>query len=320
MPKTKTALVAGGAGFIGSNLCRKLLNEGYRVICVDNFYSGKKENIDVLLSNENFIFIEDDVAEPFNVSEKLDEVYNLACPASPKFYQKDPVYTLKTNVVGTMNLLELARKNDAVFFQASTSEIYGNPAEHPQKENYFGNVNPVGLRSCYDEGKRAAECLCFDYNRMFGTKIKVARIFNCYGQYMRKDDGRIICTFINQALRGKPLLVFGDGNQTRSLCHIDDLLDGISKLMASSDDFMGPVNLGNPEEKTVNEIAQLIIEVTGRCAKIEYFTLPKDEPLRRKPNISLAKEILAFEPKIDLKTGITKMIEFIKTDGDLWTL
>lgn len=211
-----------------------------------------------------------------------------------------------------MNLLDLSNKNNAIFFQASTSEIYGNPLEHPQKENYFGNVNSIGIRSCYDEGKRAAECLCFDYNRMFGTKIKVARIFNCYGQYMRKDDGRIICTFINQALCGKPLSVFGDGSQTRSLCYIDDLLDGISKLMLSNDDFIGPVNLGNSEEKTINEIAQLVIELTGSRSKIEYFPLPKDEPLRRKPDISLAKKVLSFEPKIDLKTGITKMLANFK--------
>ncbi|WP_024470403.1 UDP-glucuronic acid decarboxylase family protein, partial [Treponema pedis] len=298
---------AGGAGFIGSNLCEFLLNKGNHIICVDNFYSGKKENIEHLIKNKNFEFVFHDILKPIN--KYADIIINLACPASPKFYQKDPIYTFKTNIIGSINLLDLAKKNNAIIFQASTSEIYGNALSNPQSENYWGNVNPNGIRSCYDEGKRGAESLFFDYNRQFGTKIKIARIFNCYGHNLRSDDGRVVCTFINQALRGDNLTVFGDGTQTRSLCYIDDLIQGIVKLLETDKKITGPVNLGNPEEMNIKAIAELIITLTESSSKIEYLPLPQDDPINRKPDISYAKNILDWEPKINIKEGFIKTIQ-----------
>lgn len=306
----KVILVTGGAGFIGSNLCKRLISENHKVICIDNLYSGLKKNIEPLLSNSNFTFIEHDIIFPLdNLNLKCDEIFNLACPASPKFYQKDPIFTLKTNVIGVMNMLDFARKNNAIILQASTSEVYGNPTQTPQKENYFGNVNPNGIRSCYDEGKRVAECLCFDYHRIYGTKIKIARIFNCYGPNMRIDDGRVISTFINQALTEKNITIFGDGKQTRSFCYIDDLMDGLEKLITSKTEIIGPVNLGNPQEICIKQTAEIIKKLTNSKSSFEYLPLPQDDPLSRNPDISYAKKIINFNPKINLETGLLKTIK-----------
>lgn len=304
------ALVTGGAGFIGSNLCRRLLKLNYEVICLDNFYSGKYENIEELLPNEKFKLIEHDVREPFDI--KCDIIFNLACPASPPFYQKGPIYTSETNYLGMSNVLKCALKYNAKVLQASTSEVYGNPDEnhHPQKEDYWGNVNPNGIRSCYDEGKRIAEELCIDYNMQYGLRTYIVRIFNTYGPYMRIDDGRVVTNFISQALSNKDLTIYGTGMQTRSMQYIDDLIDGILLLVDS--DYHYPVNIGNPTEYSVNEIADIILaEVNGASKKV-FKDLPKDDPERRKPDITLARKILNWEPKIDFRSGLSKTTNYFK--------
>jgi len=306
----KKILVTGGAGFIGSHLCERLLNDGHEVLCVDNFYTGSKENIKHLLRNPYFEIIRHDICFPLYV--EVDEIYNLACPASPVHYQFDPVQTTKTSVHGSINMLDLAKRVKAKILQASTSEVYGDPTVHPQSETYWGNVNPIGPRACYDEGKRCAETLFFDYWRQHKLKIKVARIFNTYGPRMRPDDGRVISNFIVQALKGDDITVYGDGSQTRSFCYIDDLIDGLIKLMNSPDDFTGPVNLGNPIEVTILELAQKIIELTGSKSKITFKPLPADDPKKRQPDITLAKEKLNWQPKVSLEEGLKKTIEYFK--------
>jgi len=306
----KKILVTGGAGFIGSHLCEKLLNDGHEVLCVDNFYTGSKENIKHLLNNPYFEIIRHDICFPLYV--EVDEIYNLACPASPIHYQFDPVQTTKTSVHGSINMLGLAKRVKAKILQASTSEVYGDPTVHPQPETYWGNVNPIGPRACYDEGKRCAETLFFDYWRQHKLKIKVARIFNTYGPRMRPDDGRVVSNFIIQALKGNDITVYGDGSQTRSFCYIDDLIEGLIKLMNSPDDFTGPVNLGNPIEVTILELAQKIIELTGSKSKIIFKPLPADDPQRRQPDITLAKEKLNWQPKVSLEEGLKKTIEYFK--------
>lgn len=308
----RQVLVTGGAGFLGSNLCERLINEGASVICVDNLYTGSMDNISHLLDHPQFMFVNHNIIEYYDPGVALDEIYNLACPASPPHYQKDPMFTLFTNVSGMDNLLKLALKNNAKIFQSSTSEVYGDPLEHPQKETYWGNVNPDGIRSCYDEGKRCAETLCFDYYRMFGVKIKVARIFNTYGPRMDKKDGRVVSNFIVQALAGIPITLYGDGRQTRSFCYVEDLLDGIDALMKSDDSFTGPVNLGRPVEFTMLELAQIIIDLTGSKSEIVFLPLPKDDPKQRLPDITLAKTTLGWEPKISLREGLINTIEFFK--------
>ena len=307
----KTILITGGTGFIGSNLCKKLINDNTKIICIDNNYTGRLENVKDLLAHSNFRFIEHDIIKPLEIEEKIDEIYNLACPASPKYYQNDKaIFTTKTCIYGAINVLELARKNDAKILHSSTSEVYGEPAVHPQREDYRGNVNPIGIRACYDEGKRCAESLFFDYNRIYGIKIKVVRIFNTYGPFMQSDDGRVVSNFICQALNGDNLTIYGDGNQTRSFCYIDDLLDGLVRMMESGDNFTGPVNLGNPKEFAVNQLAQLVKEKINPKLNITYLPLPADDPCRRKPDISLAKEKLGWEPKIMLSQGLDKTIEY----------
>ncbi len=311
----KRVMITGGAGFLGSNLCRKLLREQpeTEVLCVDNFYTGRRVNIELLLSHPRFRLIEHDVTEPIEFDEGLDEIYHLACPASPPHYQKDPVYTTKTNVLGILNILELARNHEATILQASTSEVYGDPAVHPQKEDYRGNVSCTGIRACYDEGKRCAESLVFDYHRMYGTKVKVVRIFNTYGPNMDPQDGRVISNFIVQALTGKELTIYGDGSQTRSLCYVDDLLDGFVRMIASGDDFVGPVNLGNPEEYTVKEIAGLVKELTETNSKLEYVSLPQDDPTQRRPDITLAQKALGWSPAVSAKEGLKRTIQYFRT-------
>lgn len=306
----KTILVTGGAGFIGSNLCRFLLGKKYNVICLDNLYTGSKENIKELLSNDKFKFVFQDVTSSFDYY--VDEIYNLACPASPVHYQKDPIYTMKTNIIGAVNVLELAHKYNAKVLQASTSEIYGDPLIHPQREDYWGNVNPIGIRSCYDEGKRCAETLFFDYERFKNSRIKVIRIFNTYGPMMNNEDGRVVSNFILQAIKNEDITIYGDGYQTRSFCYIDDLILGMTKMMAMPDSFTGPVNLGNPNEITVLELAEKIISLSKSKSKIIFKKLPQDDPKRRKPDISLAKEKLEWEPKILLEDGLIETIDFFK--------
>ena len=309
----KKILVTGGAGFLGSNLCRKLLTEDKdcRVICLDNFYTGKRDNITLLFKDARFSLVEHDITEPLPDLE-VDEIYNLACPASPPHYQKDPVYTTKTSVCGTINVLELARKNNAKILHSSTSEVYGEPLTNPQSEDYRGNVNCTGIRACYDEGKRCAESLLFDYHRMYGTKIKVVRIFNTYGENMDANDGRVVSNFIVQCLRGEDITVYGDGSQTRSLCYVDDLLEGIVRMMNSEDEFIGPVNLGNPEEYTVKEIAEKVYGIVGGNSKIVYRPLPADDPTQRRPNISLAHDKLGWRPKICANEGLKRTVEYFK--------
>ena len=312
MNNNKIIIVAGGAGFIGSNLCRRLLKDGNKVICIDNLSSGLESNIRDLYINSDFLFIEHDIIEPFSHNIDCDEIYNFACPASPKFYQKDCLNTLFTNMYGMKNLLDLATRNNAVILQASTSEIYGDAKIHPQKESYFGNVNPNGVRSCYDEGKRVAETLCLSYQKEKGTKIKIIRIFNTYGPYMRIDDGRVISTFISQAIKGESLSIYGKGKQTRSFCYIEDLLDGIDKIMKSEE--VGPINLGNPEEISIKKLAKLIIKLTHSSSKFKYCELPADDPIRRKPDITKANRELKWKPKVGIEDGVKKYIDFIQNN------
>lgn len=299
-------LVAGGAGFIGTNLCRRLLTEGHEVVCVDNFYTGTRENIEELLDNAKFRLVEQDIQESLDL--KVDQIYNLACPASPPHYQKDPINTVKTNFLGTMNLLELAGRLEVPMLQASTSEVYGDPIEHPQKETYWGHVNCTGIRSCYDEGKRIAETLCVDYRRQYGVNSKIVRIFNTYGPYMDPKDGRVVSNFIMQALAGKPLTVYGEGSQTRSFCYVDDLVDGLIQMMSSQEN--GPINLGNPSEFTMIELAEKVLRLTGSSSQIEHEPLPEDDPQKRKPDITRAKELLDWEPKVSLEQGLKKTITY----------
>ena len=313
MLNKKNIIVTGGAGFIGANLCRELLKSSDNfVIAIDNLYSGKYENIVELLDNENFRFIEHDVITPLVFSDKIDEIYHLACPASPPFYQKSPIAVSQTCFNGSLNMLELARTNNAKILLSSTSEVYGEPLEHPQKESYRGNVNPIGNRSCYDEGKRIAESLFFDYHRQFNTKIKVVRIFNTYGPFMRGDDGRVVTNFIYQALNNQDITIFGNGTQTRSFCFVDDLVQALLKMMQSPDDFTGPVNLGNPHEVNMLDIAELMIQLPGSSSKLIFKPLPSDDPTRRKPDISLAESRLAWHPSTELTDGIQKTINFFK--------
>ncbi len=301
-------MITGGAGFLGSHLCKRLLSAGHEVICLDNFFTGTKRNILDLLDNSNFELIRHDVTFPLYI--EVDQIYNLACPASPIHYQHDPVQTTKTSVHGAINMLGLAKRIKAKIFQASTSEVYGDPTVHPQSEDYWGNVNPVGTRSCYDEGKRCAETLFFDYYRQHKLRIKVARIFNTYGPNMQPNDGRVVSNFILQALTDQPITIYGDGTQTRSFCYVDDLIEGFVRLMDSGDDLTGPVNLGNPGEFTVKELAENIIEMTGSKSKLEFLPLPQDDPKQRQPDISLAKKALNWEPQVKLTEGLKQTIEY----------
>lgn len=303
-------LVTGGAGFIGSHLCERLLREGHDVICVDNLFTGDKENIAHLLDNKKFEFVRHDVVNPLHI--EVDQIYNLACPASPVHYQYNPIKTAKTSFMGTLNMLGLAKRIKARILQASTSEVYGDPKEHPQKETYWGNVNPIGLRSCYDEGKRVAETLMMDYHRQNGVDVRIIRIFNTYGPKMAANDGRVVSNFIVQALRDENLTVYGEGSQTRSFQYVDDLVEGMIRMM-NCDGFIGPVNLGNPVEFTVLELAKKVIEMIPESkSQIEYKELPKDDPTKRKPDISLAKENLNWEPRVPLEEGLKKTIEWFK--------
>lgn len=302
-------LVTGGAGFIGSHLCERLLEMGNEVICLDNFFTGRKENIVKLMDNPYFEVLRHDIINPIDV--EVDRIYNLACPASPVHYQFNPIRTVQTNVVGATNVLELAKRIKARVLQASTSEVYGDPTVHPQVESYWGNVNPIGVRSCYDEGKRCAETLFFDYHRQSGVDIRVIRIFNTYGPNMLENDGRVVSNFIVQALSNKDITIYGDGSQTRSFCYVADLVTAMIKMM-DCEDFTGPVNLGNPREMTIKEIAEMIITLTGSKSKLVYKPLPKDDPTRRKPNINLAKEKLGWEPQVMLEDGLKSTIEYFK--------
>lgn len=306
----KRILVTGGAGFLGSHLCRKLLKKGHEVICVDNFYTGARSNIRGLLKDPMFEVMRHDIT--WSLYVEVDEIYNLACPASPIHYQFDPVQTTKTSVHGAINMLGLAKRVKAKIMQASTSEVYGDPEIHPQPESYWGNVNPVGFRSCYDEGKRCAETLFFDYYRQHNVRIKVARIFNTYGPNMHPNDGRVVSNFIMQALQGKPITVYGDGSQTRSFCYVDDLVDGFLKLMGTPDDFTGPVNLGNPNEFTILELADKVIKLTKSKSKIVFKPLPHDDPTQRQPDISFAKKDLKWKPKVKLEDGLKKTIAYFR--------
>jgi UDP-glucuronate decarboxylase len=309
----KRVLVTGGAGFLGSFLCERLLNEGCDVICMDNFFTGRKANIAHLMSNPYFELMRHDVTFPFYV--EVDEIYNLACPASPVHYQFDPVQTTKTSVHGAINVLGLAKRVGAKVFQASTSEVYGDPdpAFHPQPESYWGNVNPIGIRSCYDEGKRCAETLFFDYYRQHHLRIKVVRIFNTYGPRMHPQDGRVVSNFIMQALKGEDITIYGDGSQTRAFCYVSDLIEGWIRLMATDDDVTGPINIGNPGEFTMIELAENVIELTGSTSKLVYEPLPADDPKQRKPDITLAKEKLDWEPTVPLREGLAKTIAYFDT-------
>ena len=309
---SKRILVTGGAGFLGSHLCERLLLDGHEVLCVDNFYTGRRHNLRHLLSNPYFEVLRHDVTFPLFV--EVDEIYNLACPASPIHYQFDPVQTTKTSVHGAINMLGLAKRLKAKIFQASTSEVYGDPTMHPQREEYWGNVNPVGIRSCYDEGKRCAETLFFDYYRQHKLRIRVARIFNTYGPRMLSNDGRVVSNFIVQALRGEDITIYGEGQQTRSFCYVDDLVEGFVRLMNTPDDVTGPVNLGNPGEFTMIELAQKVLAITGSKSRLVHKPLPPDDPTRRCPDISLAKKTLGWEPKVDLASGLEKTVAYFRRD------
>lgn len=307
---TKRILVTGGAGFIGSHLCERLLEQGHEIICLDNFYTGRRANIAHLISNPLFEVLRHDICFPLYV--EVDEIYNLACPASPVHYQFDPVQTTKTSVHGAINMLGLAKRVKAKILQASTSEVYGDPAVHPQDESYWGNVNPIGLRSCYDEGKRCAETLFFDYHRQNNVKIKVARIFNTYGPRMHPNDGRVISNFTMQALKSEDITIYGDGTQTRSFCYVDDLVDGLIRLMQSPDDFTGPVNLGNPSEVSILELAEKIIELTDSKSQIVFAPLPEDDPKRRQPLLEMAKIQLDWKPSAELNEGLIRTIDYFR--------
>lgn len=304
----KRILVTGGAGFVGSNLCEKLLNDGNYVICLDNFFTGSKANVEKFANNSNFELVNHDVTDEY--LNEVDQIYNLACPASPPHYQYDPIKTMKASVLGIINMLELAKKCNATILQASTSEVYGNPNVHPQLESYWGNVNPIGIRSCYDEGKRCAETLMMDYHRQFGIDTKIVRIFNTYGPNMAQNDGRVVSNFILQALRNEDITIYGDGSQTRSFCYVDDLVEGLIKMMNSK--LAGPVNLGNPSERTVLDFAKLIIKMTNSNSKIVNKPLPSDDPIKRRPDISLAKRELDWQPTVDIADGLNKTIEYFK--------
>jgi len=306
----KRVLVSGGAGFLGSHLCDRLLDQGHEVLCVDNFFTGTKRNVEHLHNHPRFELMRHDVTFPLYV--EVDEIYNLACPASPVHYQHDPIQTTKTSVHGAINMLGLAKRLGCRILQASTSEVYGDPKVQPQHESYWGHVNPVGPRACYDEGKRCAETLFFDYRRQHGLPIKVARIFNTYGPRMHPEDGRVVSNFIVQALRGDPITIYGDGRQTRSFCFVDDLIEGLIRLMATADDFTGPVNLGNPNEMTIRELADRVIELTGSRSKLAREPLPADDPLQRQPDIGLAKDVLEWEPEISLEEGLKKTITYFE--------
>ena len=309
MSKIKSILITGGVGFLGSHLCKKLLEKNYIVICIDNLYSSSISNISNFLDNPNFIFYKQDVCN-INIDEKIDIIFNLACPASPKHYQADPVKTIQTNVIGSYNVLELAKKNNAKIFQASTSEVYGDPIISPQKESYWGNVNPIGIRSCYDEGKRAAETLFFDYHRQYKLKIKVCRIFNTYGPNMALNDGRVISNFIIQALKNDDITIYGDGNQTRSFCYVDDLIKGILNFIETDDHIIGPVNLGTDSELSIKEIAQKILFLTKSKSKIKYMDAVSDDPIQRKPDLTYAKEVLSWKPKYTIELGLKETINY----------
>jgi UDP-glucuronate decarboxylase len=306
----KRVLVTGGAGFLGSHLCERLLEAGDDVLCADNFFTGTKDNIAHLLPNPHFELIRHDVTFPLFV--EVDEIYNLACPASPVHYQFDPVQTTKTSVHGAINMLGLAKRTKAKILQASTSEVYGDPQVHPQTEAYWGHVNPIGIRSCYDEGKRCAETLFFDYHRQYKLRIKVARIFNTYGPRMHPNDGRVVSNFIVQALKGEAITIFGEGKQTRAFCYVDDLIEAMLRIMGTPDDFTGPVNIGNPGEFTILELAQKVIALTGSKSKLEFHPLPSDDPVQRKPDIALAKSVLGWEPGVGLEQGLLKTIAYFR--------
>ena len=308
MLERRSILVTGGAGFLGSHLCDRLIAAGHEVMCLDNFFTGSKRNVEHLIGHPRFELIRHDVTFPFYV--EVDEIYNLACPASPIYYQRDPVQTTKTSVHGAINMLGLAKRLRCRIFQASTSEVYGDPSIHPQIEAYWGNVNPIGSRSCYDEGKRCAETLFFDYHRQHNLEIKVARIFNTYGPRMHPNDGRVVSNFVVQALKGEPITIYGDGSQTRSFCYVDDLIEGFVRLMQSPKDFTGPVNLGNPNEFSMRELAELVLEMTGSRSKLTYLPLPQDDPKQRQPDITLAKECLDWRPTVTLREGLKHTIGY----------
>lgn len=308
----KNILVTGGAGFIGSHLIKSLLDKGNKIYCIDNLFTGNLQNVEPFEGNPNFKFHHHDVIKPFYIEEKIDQVYNLACPASPVHYQYNPIKTIKTSVQGTINFLGLAKKHNARFFQASTSEVYGDPSVHPQPESYWGNVNTIGIRSCYDEGKRVAETLCFDYHREHNIDIRVIRIFNTYGPNMHPNDGRVVSNFIVQALKGDDITIYGDGTQTRSFCYVDDLVNSFIKFM-DQDSFIGPLNAGNPGEFTIKELAEKVIAITGSSSKIVYKDLPQDDPKQRRPDITKAKEILDWAPTVNIDDGIKKSISYFKS-------
>jgi UDP-glucuronate decarboxylase len=311
MLERRRIMVTGGAGFIGSHLTRRLLDEGQEVLVVDNFYSGSRGNLSDVMGNPRLELMRHDVTFPLYV--EVDEIYHLACPASPVFYQRDPVQTTKTSVMGSINMLGLAKRTKARILLSSTSEVYGDPVVHPQPETYWGNVNPIGIRSCYDEGKRCAETLFFDYRRQHDIPIKVARIFNTYGPGMRPDDGRVVSNFIVSALKGEPLTIFGDGSQTRSFCFVDDLVDGLLKLMSTPHEVTGPINIGNPNEFTMNELAGLVTEIVGSTAGVEYHPLPTDDPTQRQPDISVARSRLGWQPTVELREGLAATVEYFRT-------
>ena len=307
----KKILVTGGAGFLGSHLCDRLIEQGHQVTCLDSFFTGNERNVAGLVGNPAFTLIKHDVVDPIHI-ESLDEIYNLACPASPVHYQYDPIHTMKTSVLGAINMLELARRTGAKVFQASTSEVYGDPSVHPQPEEYWGNVNTIGIRSCYDEGKRAAETLFFDYQRTYKLNIKVVRIFNTYGPRMTADDGRVVSNFIVQALRGQDLTIYGDGSQTRSFCYADDLVAGFMALMNSHDSVVGPINMGNPGEFTMIELAEKVLRLTGSSSQLIYLPLPQDDPKQRKPDITKARQLLNWEPTVALEPGLARTIDYFR--------
>ena len=309
---TRRVLVTGGAGFIGSHLCDRLVTEGHDVLCVDNYFTGSKHNIEHLLDRPNFELMRHDVREPLHV--EADEIFNLACPASPLHYQQEPVRTIETSVLGAINMLRLARDIGAVVLQASTSEVYGDPQIHPQPETYWGHVNPIGLRACYDEGKRCAEAMCFDYNRQYGVRLKVARIFNTYGPRLAPGDGRVVSNFIVQALRNEPITIYGEGTQTRSFCYVDDMVDGLIALMRSDNSVIGPVNLGNPAERTIEQLAGLIIGITGTRSRVIHRPCPPDDPVRRRPDVTRAVELLGWHPTIDVEAGLARTIDFFQRE------